>query len=193
MNSSPLDFHVVSQTIQEEVKRLVSQVDSDQVDAVIAAISQAERIFVAGKGRTGFQMSAFAMRLAQMGIPTHCVGEVTTPKLGEGDLLLLGSSSGETASLVNYAETAHKEGAYIAVITANLSSKLAQEAQALLELPAINHKISRNEEGNFSSIQPMGSLFEGALGVVLNTMVIQLMDRLGIDELGMISRHANME
>ena len=47
-------------------------------------------------------------RMAHLGLRSHWVGEVTTPPIGAGDVLLLGSGSGRTSCLVSHAETAAK-------------------------------------------------------------------------------------
>ena len=46
--------------------------------------------------------------MAHLGLRSHWVGEVTTPPIGPGDVLLLGSGGGRTSCLVSHAETAAK-------------------------------------------------------------------------------------
>ena len=102
-----------------DVGRTLRQVDADEVEALGAALLAAERVFVAGKGRTGLQMRAFAMRLMHLGLIVHVVDDVTTPAIGAGDLLLIGSSSGRTGSLLRYIETVGTTGARLATLTGN--------------------------------------------------------------------------
>lgn len=54
------------------------------------AILKADRIFVAGAGRSGFVARAFANRLMHMGLTVFFVGEPTTPAIKAGDLLVIG-------------------------------------------------------------------------------------------------------
>jgi 6-phospho-3-hexuloisomerase len=51
-------------------------------------------------------VKAFAMCLMQMGIDAYVVGETVTPNLEKEDLLIIGSGSGETKSLVPVADPA---------------------------------------------------------------------------------------
>ncbi len=44
-----------------------------------------------------------------------------------------------------------------------------------------------------SSVLPMGSLFEGALFVLFEAVVLRLIDRLGVEPEAMRARHTNLE
>ena len=72
------------EAIIADIKRALGQVDPAQVDDICAAICTADRVFVAGKGRSGLQMRAFAMRLMHLGLTAHVVDDVTTPAIGSG-------------------------------------------------------------------------------------------------------------
>ena len=85
--------------ILEELKENAQQVSEKEVEEMAACILKAERIFVAGAGRSGFAARAFANRLMHLGLNVFFVGEPTTPAVGGGDLLIIGSGSGETESL----------------------------------------------------------------------------------------------
>ena len=109
---------------------------------------------MAGKGRTGLQMKAFAMRLMHLGMDVHVVGESTTPGLQSGDLLLIGSASGKTSSLVAYAQAAEAQRAGLAAITANRESLIAMAAEVHVYIPAPSHKIKDDAGGK--SVLPLG-------------------------------------
>ena len=49
------------------------------------------------------------------------------------------------------------------------------------------------EDTEKKSVQPMGSLFEEALFISLEALVIQLMEKRGISEKELKKRHANFE
>jgi 6-phospho-3-hexuloisomerase len=51
-------------------------------------------------------MRAFAMRLMHIGFQVHVAGDVTTPAIRGGNLLIIGSGSGETSGLVSMAAKA---------------------------------------------------------------------------------------
>ena len=177
--------------ILADISRTLRQVDADEVEALWAALLSAERVFLAGKGRTGLQMRAFSMRLMHLGLRVHVVDDVTTPAIGTGDLLLIGSSSGRTGSLLRYVETVGATGAQLATLTGNLDSPIAAAAQRRVYIPATNFKAggSAGEE----SALVMGSLFEHCLGLVCDLLIIRLKAALGVDEAEMNARHANLE
>ena len=65
---------------------------------LVSQLLDADRIFVAGMGRSGFAMRGFAMRMVHLGLDVHFVGETTAPPIAaHGDLLLLGSVSALSA------------------------------------------------------------------------------------------------
>ena len=180
----------LGQILGELGRTLASLKDADG-EGVVRAIAAAQRIFVAGAGRSGLAMKSFAMRLMHLGLTTHVVGETTTPGIGEGDLLLIGSGSGATSSLVGHARRARDRGTRIGLITILPDSPIGQLADVVVALPAPTSKV----EGDlgFSSMQPMGSLFEQSLLLTLDAIVLLLMDQGQIDPEAMFDRHANLE
>src|SRR5258706_16202231 len=95
-------------------------------EALRQAILQALRVFITGRGRSGLYMRGFAMRLMHMGRVIYVVDETTTPAITAGDLLLIGSGSGKTASQVGHAAKAKALGAKIGLITIAESSPIAE-------------------------------------------------------------------
>ena len=77
------------------------EVDNEQIEAVEKLITEAKRIFISGAGRSGFAARGFSNRLMHLGYTVYFVGEPTTPSIQAGDLLIVGSGSGNTASLVS--------------------------------------------------------------------------------------------
>lgn len=177
--------------ILDDLTHTLQQVDVNQIDALQTAILKARRIYVAGKGRTGLQMRAFAMRLMHLGLTVHVVDDVTTPGIQADDLLLIGSGSGRTASLMNYAEKAHAIGASLAIITGNPAAPITALAQHLVYIPATNFKAGHQPATAATLV--MGSLFEHTLGLLCDLITIQLMARLNQTEDAMNDRHANLE
>ncbi len=177
-------------TVTTELATALQSINVDAVTNLRRDILQSRRIFVAGKGRSGLRMQAFAMRLMHLDLAVHVVGEMTTPAIGASDLLIIGSGSGRTTSLVNYAQKAYELGAQVALITIPADSPIGRYADAVVQIAAVSPKI---EAGDIDSLQPMGSLFEQALGILLDIIVIQLMADLNLDAAAMFSRHANLE
>jgi 6-phospho-3-hexuloisomerase len=104
---------------------------------------------------------------------------------------VIGSGSGRTASLVQHSERAQALNAQVALITAAGSSPLASHADHIVHIAASSSKLEGTD--GVSSIQLPGSLFEQALGILLDTLIVQLMVDLGISAEEMLARHANLE
>ena len=190
--SSPFDE--IRRTVLDEMRRTLNRVSCEEVEALVREVAEAGRVFVAGAGRSGLVMRSFAMRLAQLGLRVHAVGETTTPAVGSGDLLLIGSGSGVTKRLVHYAGTAAEAGARIAVATADPGSPAARLADLVVVIPAPTPKSSKEAvHQEYRSSQPMGTLFEQSLGVALDATVMLLMTRLEETGRSMFARHANLE
>ena len=190
--SSPFDE--IRRTVLDEMRQTLNRVSCEEVEALVREITEARRVFVSGAGRSGLVMRGFAMRLAQLGLHVHVVSETTTPAVGSGDLLLIGSGSGVTERLVHYAGKAVEAGARVTVATADAGSPAARLADIVVVIPASTPKSSKeNGAQGHRSQQPMGTLFEQSLGVMLDASVMLLMTRLDETEGGMFARHANLE
>ena len=70
--------------------------DADGLARVADLVAAAPRVFVLGAGRSGLALRMTAMRLMHLGLDVHVVGEVTTPAIERGDLLVTASGSGTT-------------------------------------------------------------------------------------------------
>ncbi|MCY3714408.1 MAG: SIS domain-containing protein [Gemmatimonadetes bacterium] len=194
-------FDVIARSILDELGRTLNQISCDEVEALVREVSGAQRIFVTGAGRSGLVMGSFAMRLAQLGLTVHVVGETTSPAVRPGDLLLIGSGSGVTDRLVDYAGKAAETGARVAVATADPDSPAARRADVVVVIPAPTPKSSKATGGQeqrsgqpmLRSTQPMGTLFEQSLGMMLDACVMLLMARLDETGRSMFARHANLE
>ncbi|MDE0002941.1 MAG: 6-phospho-3-hexuloisomerase [Rhodospirillaceae bacterium] len=187
-------FDVIRRNILDELRRTLNQISCEEVAVLVREVTGARRLFVAGAGRSGLVMRSFAMRLAQLGRHAHVVGETTTPSVESGDLLLIGSGSGVTDRLVLYAGKAAEVGARVAAVTAEPASPTARLADVVVVIPAPTPKSPQKTGGHGNrSHQPMGTLFEQSLGVMLDACVMLLMARLEETERGMEGRHANLE
>ena len=173
--------------ILEELDSTLSQVDNTEYERFANDVIGADPIFTAGKGRSGFVANSFAMRLNQLGKNAYVVGESTTPSIKEHDLFIIISGSGSTEHLRLLAEKAQSEGAKIVLLTTNAESPIGNLAETVVELPAgTKHDV----EG---SKQPLGSLFEQASLIFLDSVVLPLMDAFHISEKTMQENHANLE
>lgn len=179
-------------TIVRELEGLVSAAAliSEQVDAFAKRAAEARRIFVAGAGRSGLMGKAFAMRLMHLGLTAHVVGESTTPGIGSGDILVLGSGSGETGSLISMAEKAQRAGASVLLVTIHPGSSIGRLADEIAALPAAAKEAAASSA---VTVQPMGSLFEQGLLIFYDAVVLRLMELKEMDGPAMYASHANLE
>ncbi len=136
----------------------------------------------------------FVTRLSQMKRRAVLVGQPTTPPIADGDLLLIASASGRTASLLQHARAARQQGAELLVITADANSPLADLADGVLVLPCPSPKIDVSASpATLVSAQPMGSLFEQSLLLTLDAIVMTLMDDAHLTCDDLFANHANLE
>ncbi|MDL2252451.1 6-phospho-3-hexuloisomerase [Ruminococcaceae bacterium OttesenSCG-928-I18] len=179
------------ETILKELQAILSKVEEHEAEGLAEAMLDAKRIFLAGAGRSGFAVRAFAMRLMHMGFSVYVVGETVTPAIRQGDLLFVGSGSGSTGSLVMMAEKAKDIGAKIALVTIQPDSPIGRLADEVVRIPAPSPKVK--EDTGFSSIQPMGSLFEQAQLLFYDAVILELMQKSGKTSDVMFGLHANLE
>jgi len=86
-----------------DLARVIDALPNGAADPLIGAIVAAKRIALHGLGREGLQMRGLAMRLFHMGLDVHVVGDMTTPPLGPGDLLIVSVGPGDAAKIGIYA------------------------------------------------------------------------------------------
>ena len=175
--------------ILAENQSLANRIDFGQMAEIIPLIQNADRIFLVGAGRTGLALKAAAMRLMHLGFTVFVVGETTTPAIRKGDLLIAGSGSGTTSSIVKAAEKSVSAGAKVVSISTTKESPLA----ALSTLVAIIPAVQKQDHGGTLSRQYAGSLFEQSV-LLLTDALIQTLWKLGGTAAEEIwKRHANLE
>jgi 6-phospho-3-hexuloisomerase len=162
---------------------------ADDLDDLAETLAEARRIFVLGAGRSGIALQMTAMRLMHLGLTVHVVGDVTTPAIGPGDVLLTASGSGTTTSIVRGADAAVKAGASVTVITTAEASPLAALATAVVVVPAAG-KLDRS---GAVSAQYAGSLFEQTVMLLGDALFHSLWLRSGQSADELWPRHSNLE
>ena len=177
--------------VVKELEQTLSQIDTSASEKFVQLLDEAEEVFLAGAGRSGFQIRGFAMRLMHMGKRSYVVGETCTPNITEKGLLVICSGSGSTASLVAHAKKAKSLNAKLVLITINDSSPIAELADLVITIPAVSPKSA--VQGQVKSIQPMGSLFEQSEGIYMDIIIMMLMEKLNMTSDTMFGRHANLE
>ncbi len=186
-----MDITEYAQDIISELDRTLKAVSPREVERLADLTLAAKRIFIAGAGRSGLAARAFAMRLMHLGFTAYVVGETVTPAIRADDLLVIGSGSGATATLVAIADKAKTLGASLALVTIFPGARIGQLADAVVKIPASTPKADGGAQ--VASVQPMGSLFAQSLLIVLDIVVMKSMEQKGLDSSAMFERHANLE
>lgn len=186
-----MNLQIYTDQILTELQTTLLQISNESANQLVEAINTAPRIFVTGAGRSGLAMKGFAMRLMHLGFQVYVVGETITPAISGDDLLLIGSGSGSTASLQVMSRRARAGGARLALISTRADSPIGQMADMVLTIPASTPKAGNPP--NPQSIQPMASLFEQSLSLILDALILMLISKLNMDSEAMFNRHANLE
>ena len=179
--------------IIQELAENAKEIDNDQLVEAEKLIKEAKRIFVAGAGRSGFAARGFVNRLMHLGFTTFFVGEPTTPSIQKDDLLVIGSGSGKTESLVSAAGKAKNQGAKILTLTIFPENTIGSLADAVIKIPGITSKSENERDKEVVSIQPKGNSFEQLSWLIYDSIIIDLKKDTGQSEEQMFARHANLE
>lgn len=174
--------------IIDEVREHFLKVDEAKLEALADRITHARRVILHGKGRVGLMMKSFAVRLTQLGLHARVIGDITAPPIGQGDLLLVGNSSGFPSSSAVFYEIARKNHAYSVCLTANPAGPVKDMADELILL----YGRTMITGDPTPSYQPMCSTLEQVLLLTLDYLVLLLQQKLGQDEAMMMSRQANI-
>lgn len=177
------------QTDLDEVNAILVGVSDDSAEDMVMAILAARRVFVLGLGRSGLILRMFAMRLMQIGLSAHVVGDATTPAIEAGDLLIALSGSGRTATVVAMAHKAKDCGAQVLAITSSHATPLAALATTTLIVPAASVKTDVTTPTHL----PLANALEQAMAITLDCVGAMLAERCGQDNAAMMRRHANLE
>jgi 6-phospho-3-hexuloisomerase len=156
---------------------------AEETDKFVDLMISSRRVFLYGVGRSGLIAKAFAIRLVQMGLEVFFVGETVTPIVEEGHLVVIVSYTGETMSAIQTANIVRRVGAKVVAITANSHSKLAAASNIVIEI----HPPKDDDKKRWA---PLGTLFEDAALIYLDSIVAVLMEKLGQSEGSMRKRHA---
>ncbi|NPA69289.1 MAG: 6-phospho-3-hexuloisomerase [Crenarchaeota archaeon] len=190
----------------EIVSFLRSALDLFEMDAIaefirilLDAHSKGNKVLVVGVGRSGLVAKAFAMRLVHLGFRAYVLGETITPSVQKGDVVIAVSGSGTTTVTVTAADAAKKVGATVVAITSYKDSPLAKIADLVVFVPGrtktarIDDYFARQILGIHEPLAPLGTLFEITTMVFFDSIVAELMRRLGKSEEDLKKVHANIE
>ena len=79
--------HAIGLVLAEN-QRVLQEIAYPAVEQLARKITEVERIFVIGEGRSGLAIRMAAMRLMHLGCFVYVVGETTTPSIRSTDLFI---------------------------------------------------------------------------------------------------------
>jgi 6-phospho-3-hexuloisomerase len=189
----------------ESIKKTADLLQKVETSAFFDRMLTANRVYVAGAGRSGIIARAFALRLLHLGFDVYVVGETITPALKPGDTLVVFSGSGETHSVASICETVKGLGGSVCLITASTDSRMSRIADCVVNLGDLtgyyqgDHSTYevRQVTGEYRSVSsafaPLGTLFE-TLALVFSDAIISALMVAKKEEEGELQRRlTNME
>lgn len=173
----------------DEIRAVLQDGAAAEVDKLCGELLAARRIACYGVGREGLMMRALCMRLMHLGLDAHVVGDMTTPPVGPGDLLVVSAGPGSFSTVKAVMGVAQSAGARTAVVTAQPGGEVPRAADTVVHLRA---QTMADDKGG-KSVLPMGSLYEAAMLVFFDIVSIVLRERSGQAMEGVRARHTNLE
>ena len=173
-----------------DLAKVFDRIDQAAVQRAVDEIAVAKSIALYGVGREGLQIKGLAMRLFHVGRKVAMVGDMTTPYLGAGDLLIVSAGPGAFSTVEALMGVARRDGARTLVVTAQPDGACAKAADVVLPIPA---QTMADDSGASASVLPMGSLYEGAQYILFEVMILMLRDKLGVTPDAMRANHTNLE
>lgn len=172
--------------VVDKISEILDATNKDYADKMTAMLDGAKRVFISGAGRSKLVGNFFAMRLMHAGYDVSVVGEIVTPSIQAGDLLIVISGSGETEQLIAFTKKAQSIGAKIILISSRAESTIGDLADGVFQ-------IGKQELYEKVKGMPMGTVFELSTLCFLEALVSHFIWEKGIPEEKMRERHANLE
>ena len=169
--------------ILEELQELWLLTDKEKLELVAEqiAINNKSLVVGLGAGRMGYSMQAFVMRLSHLGFKSFMIGDTSLPRIDSKSLVLINSSSGETPSILLYAQQARDENSNIITFTAEANSTIANLSNLIMPIP----KIATN--------QIMKTIYEQYTYLLFDYLAALILDKSGLDKGWVINNHSILE
>ena len=199
-----MEYFVQSyEDLLKSISAALEGLNRDEVETLLEGLvntrARGKKVLVVGAGRSGLVGKAFAMRLMHLGFQVYVLGETINPNVGEGDMVIVISGSGKTTVPLAAAQMAKSLNAEVVAITSQEESPLARAADLVVDIPGREDIAAENEyhirqlKGQHESLAPMGTMFEVTTMIFLDSIIAELMNRLGLSEDAMRKRHATIE
>ncbi|MFW6040685.1 MAG: SIS domain-containing protein [Thermoplasmatota archaeon] len=169
--------------ILKHIMESLTNYDVNDLDECLDIITKSKQIFVYGAGRSGLVGRMFAMRLMQIGLRAFFIGETITPAVNGNDCVFFVSKTGETQTAIQAAKIVNERvEAKTILLTASPDSTLAGYCDTVLHIDIQGN--DRDKE-----LAPLGTIFEDAAVIFLDSLIAALMKYIGETEEGMRMRH----
>src|SRR5512137_2295981 len=170
----------------DKIAEILSATDKTYAEQFTQLFDEAGRIFISGAGRSKLVGNFLGMRLMHSGYNVAIVGEIVTPSVKPGDLLIVISGSGETEQLIAFTKKAKDIGAKVVLISSRANSTIGDLAEAVFQIG--KQELYQKVKG-----MPMGTVFELSTLCFLEALISHIVWEKAIPEEKMKERHANLE
>lgn len=155
-----------------ELKDCFYAVREDEINDFIDEILKAKKVFIHAGRRELLMLEAFGMKLHQLGLKVHVIGDVNTPAIGLGDLMIVACGPDNVSANTTQVDIAKKSGATVIGIIANKGAE--KHFDKSLYIPA-HTKLVR--ECGVSFMEP---IFEQVLLLIEEYMALKLKTKLSL-------------
>ena len=129
--------------------------DKSDLDKFVSAFIEFDPAFVVGigAGRMGYALQAFIMRLGHLGYHSSMLGDTNVQRIDQKSVAFVNSSSGETPSILLFAEQVKEAGGTLFVTSSKPASSIGRLADSLIVLPEIkSHQLMKSKFEQFSML-----------------------------------------
>jgi len=186
----------IAREVSENLVGCLDQLDESVIERFIDELAGARGIFILGLGHSGLIGRILVMKLRHLGFRAHVIGDVTTPPLGEGDVLVAISYSGQTSSVLTLVKKARSYGGRTVGVTATAGSPLNDLTDVCLAIPARHTQVKFpvfSLLGDEAHKNMSGALLGMNLFVFFYGVICELVARTHQSPVQIDARHANIE
>ena len=154
------------------------------------SLATSKNIICYGVGREGLMMKSLTMRLTHLGLNTYFVGDMNVPPATKEDLLLVSAGPGFFSTVDALVGVATKADCKTIVFTARPDRLNEHTYDQVVHISA---QTMADDLKNPNGVLPMGSLYEAALFLFFEIVIITLRELLQESAESMRARHTNLE
>lgn len=191
-----MNYTEIAHDVHREISEVIDSIDNTSVEAFINIITKPNtRVIGYSAGRMGFGLKAFLMRLNHLGIPAYWLGDNYVPPMHENDVFICCSNSGETKSVVSYANIfKSKSNGTVVSFVGDSDSTIAKLSDLSITFRTCNGGLnSSDNQSKIVSIQPMTSLTEQSMFVIFDIIAVMIINKLQINLSDTKQFHSNIE